>query len=277
VEDQGNHSPTLPSSGRPTHYEKLQETINEIRPEIIFHLAVHRAHLSQRDRWETLQTNILGTTNLLEATMPLNYQRFVHIGSSLEYGVRKRPLKESDRLEPVTFFGATKAAAALLCQQFARANRLPIVVLRLFSVYGYWEAPTRLVPTGIMAALRDREIALTTPGYRRDFVFVEDVVEACLLSLQAERVVGEVINVGSGQQWSNEEVVEMVQAVSGQKVKVRAGEYPPRPSDTTNWVADNRKAKRLLGWKPRHTLRNGLEKTIAWFRLHQEAYADSSI
>jgi nucleoside-diphosphate-sugar epimerase len=145
-------------------------------------------------------------------------------------------------------------------------------MLRLFSVYGYWEASTRLIPAAIMAALRNREIALTPPGYQRDLIFVEDVVEACLLAVEAEKAVGEILNVGSGEQWSNEQVVEMVQAVCGRRFGVRVGAYPARPSDTTHWVADNRKAQELLGWKPRHMLRSGLEKTIAWFRLHRAAY-----
>jgi nucleoside-diphosphate-sugar epimerase len=259
-----------------TNREELRVIIDEVRPEIVFHLAVRRAHLSEEDRLETLQTNIMGTLNLLEAVAPLDYQRFVHVGGSLEYGARERPLEESFHLEPSTFYGATKAAATLLCQQFAHANQQPVVVLRLFSVYGYWEGPTRLVPTAIMAALRDQEISLTPPGYRRDLVFVEDVVEACLLCLQTEGIAGEVINVGTGQQWSNEEIIEMVQAVSGRKIKARVGEYPQRPWDTHYWVADNRKARQLLGWEPRHSLRYGLEKTIAWFRLRQDAYTDHS-
>lgn len=259
-------------SGDITHLDQVQEIINKVQPEVIFHLAVHRASSSSQDRLATFQANVLGTLNLLEATTPLDYHRFIYIGGSLEYGARKTPLRESDRLEPTTFFGATKAASTLLCQQFARANRRPMVMLRLFSVYGYWEPPTRLIPTAIMAALRNEEISLTSPGYRRDLIFVEDVVEACLLAMKAEKAIGEIINVGSGEQWSNEQVVEMVQAVSGRRFAVRVGEYPARPSDTAHWVADNRKAQKLLGWEPRHTLRSGLEKTVAWLRIHQEAY-----
>ncbi len=256
-----------------TDCQELQRTVKRVRPEVIFHLAASGGHPGQQsEREETLRSSILGTANLLEAVTPFNFQRLVHIGSSLEYGVKNEPLKESDRPEPSTFRGAAKAAATLLCQQFAGANRRPVVVLRLFSVYGYWEASTRLVPAAILAALRDQEIALTPPGYRRDFIFVEDVIEACLLALQTEKVLGEIINVGSGEQWSNEEVVDMIQAASGHRVRVQVGAYPPRVSDTHHWVADIRKAKELLGWETRHTLRRGLEKTIAWFRLHQDIY-----
>ncbi len=255
-----------------SHREEIEKTVIAARPKVIFHLARDRGDRSKQDRFETLGLNILGTANLLEATASLDYERFVYTGSLLEYGVRKEPLKESDLLEPLTVYGVTKAAETLLCQQFARAHRRPVVVLRPVTVYGPWEAPTRLVPTAIRAALCNQEITLTVPGYRRDWLFVGDLVEACLLTLQAKNVAGEIINIGSGQQWANEEVVQMVETVSGERVKVRVGEYPPRPFDTSHWVADIRKAKSLLGWEPQHSLRSGLEKTIAWFRLHQDAY-----
>lgn len=252
--------------------EGLKSTVRRIPPEVIFHLTAHGVSPLHKDSSEVLGTNVLGTVNLLEATAPLDYHRLVHFGSSLEYGPKNTRMSESDLLEPVTFFGATKAAATLICQQFARAHRRPVVVLRPFSVYGYWEAPTRLVPTAILAILRNQEISLTSPGYRRDLIFVEDVVEACLLAVQADNAACEIINIGTGQQWANEKVVEMVEAIGGRKARVRVGEYPPRPSDTHHWVADIRKAKRLLGWEPRHTLRSGLEKTVSWFRLHLDAY-----
>lgn len=258
--------------------ELLQRTVTAIRPEVIFHLAAPGGHpSSQADRTEMLVDHLLGTANLLQATEPLDYRRFIHFGSSTEYGPRNRPHRESDLLHPWTTRGAAKAAATLLCQQFGRANHRPIVVLRPFSVYGYWEGPARLIPTAIRAVLSGREIALTVPGYRRDLVFIADMVAACLLAVESKKPTGEVINVGSGQQWSNEEVVETIQALSGRRVRVRVGAYPPRPSDTEHWVADIRKAKRLLGWEPGHCLRDGLERTIDWFRQRGHVYdaADS--
>lgn len=253
----------------------VHKVVERGRPQVIFHLAATGGHASQPwEREEALRTSVLGTANLLEAVVPLDFERFVYLGSSLEYGPRDYPLKESDRMEPMTFRGVAKAAATLLCQQFARANCRPLVVLRAFSVYGYWEAATRLVPTVILAAFRNREVALTASGFRRDLVFVEDVVEACLLALQVKQVCGETINIGSGEQWSNEEVVQMVEALSGQRVRVQVGTYPPRPSDTGHWVAAIGKARQLLRWEPKHPFRHGLEKTISWFRLHQDAYPD---
>jgi len=258
-----------------TDWDGVRRAVDEARPTIIFHLAAAGGHpASGPDRLEALKVAILGATHLLGATAAHDYRRFVHVGSSLEYGPKDTRLSESDAPEPSTYRGAYKAAATVLCRQFARAQRKPIVILRPFSVYGYWESATRLIPTAILAALRDREMALTAPGFRRDFVFVEDVIEACLLAVEADSAPGEIVNVGSGRQWSNEAVVDLVQAVAGHAIRIRLEVHPAHPPDTPHWVADIRKAKAVLGWQPRHLLGEGLEKTVAWFGAHLDEYTD---
>jgi nucleoside-diphosphate-sugar epimerase len=256
-----------------TNRTELQVAIRKIQPHIIYHLAARRSSTSARDRLATLDGNIIGTFNLLETTALLNYHRLIHVGSSLEYGPKPKPLKESDTLEPNTFFGVTKASSTLLCQQFARDYDKPIVVLRLFSVYGYWEGPDRLIPTTIVKLFRKEVLPLTAPGYRRDLIFIEDIIHALICAGKRENSAGEIINVGSGKQWANEEVVEIIQQVSGKKINVLVGGYPARQSDTNHWVADNEKARKLLGWEPRHDLRAGLSKTIKWFDNHMEVYS----
>jgi nucleoside-diphosphate-sugar epimerase len=138
-------------------------------------------------------------------------------------------------------------------------------VLRLFSVYGRWESPSRFIPTAIRAALGGGEMALTAPGVRHDFVYVDDVVDAMLTAATANGVDGEVINVGSGREWTNEEVVDAVQRLTGRVVRVRTGEYPAKTADTAHWVADVGKAAALLGWRPAHDLTSGLRETIEWY------------
>jgi len=247
---------------------ELRRVIASVRPKAVVHLAVRREDGSPDERLATLRANVLGTASLLEATASLDDTRFIHLGSSLEYGAAQGPLREDAPPRPSTFYGATKAAATLLCQQAARAAGREIVVLRPFNVYGPWEKTSRLIPAAIVAALHERELALTAPGYRRDWVFVADVVDACLLALEAEGVNGEVINIGSGEQRSNEEVVALVREVTGRELRVRMGEHLPRPWDSEYWVADVAKAGRLLGWEPRHTLREGLARSIAWHLQH---------
>ena len=238
--------------------DSLQAAVDEARPELVFHFAKHSGHPSSPALHEALTTNVLGTANLLHATARHEYRQFVHAGSWLEYGQSQEPLSESNLPAPCTIHGATKAAATILCQQFAREHRRSNVVLRLFSVYGHREAPARLIPSAIRAALEGVELLLTTPGCHHDWVFTEDVVDACLLASAAEGLTGEVINVGSGESSSNEAVVDAVQAVCGRPIRTRPDAYPQRPWDSPHCCADIRKAGRLLGWAPHHRLRDGI-------------------
>ncbi|MBI3742591.1 MAG: NAD-dependent epimerase/dehydratase family protein [Chloroflexi bacterium] len=255
--------------------EEVQRVVDESQPEIIFNFAKQGGDPSSMDPWEAIQTNILGTVNLLHATRKVNYNRFIQIGSSLEYGARRRRLVETDTLEPTTLHGATKASATLLCQHYARQFHLPIVVLRLFSVYGYWESPARLIPTAIMRGLNDREIILTERGFMHDWIFVKDVVDACVRAITADKIKGNIINIGSGQQASNEQVVATIERILGKKLTIRIGEFTAREYDNHYWRANILKAKKLLEWRPRYSLRAGLEKTVAWIRLHQHEYQDA--
>lgn len=245
--------------------DELRKVLRLVAPEFIFHLAARGVSRSDSDRRELFEANVVGTANLLEASNALDYERFIHVGASSEYGSNALPMSESDCLEPVTAYGASKAAATLLCRQFARSEGRRLVILRPFSVYGPWEPATRLIPTAILAALHGRDMALTVPGIRRDLVFVDDVMDACLAAAERGAAPGEIVNVGSGREWSNEEVVAAVEALCGRKVRARPGEYPLRASDAPHWVAGIQKAERVLGWKPTHSLDQGLEKTIAWW------------
>lgn len=254
---------------------RVAEHVASIRPDYVFHLATERPTPKQFDRERLVQGIVLGALNLLDAVAPLDIKRFVYTGSSLEYGPKREPIKETDTIGPTSLFGAAKASATLLSLQVARERGYPLVILRPFSIYGYWEAPSRLIPTAIREAFRGGEIRLTAPGYRHDFVFVEDVVEACLRALHIDGANGQVINIASGQQTTNEEVVATIGQITGQPLRVKQGVYPAREWDTDCWVADISKARDSLGWEPRHMLSEGLAKTVEWWRAHIDDYGAS--
>ena len=161
----------------------------------------------------------------------------------------------------------------MLCQQFAREEKLPIITLRLFSVYGPHEEPGRLVPTLIRKALANEDLLLARPETARDFVYTDDVTDAYLACLRHPECSGEVFNVGTGVQSSLEDIVRNVLKITGSSSKPVWGAYPSRPFDTSLWVADVQKASDLLGFRAATSLEQGLAKHIAWFKEHREAYA----
>ncbi len=246
--------------------DAVSRAIASARPEVVVHLAAAAGHARNAgERAGALADTVLGTANLLEALRALDLSRLVHIGSGLEYGHAERPLREVDPLDPVTFRGAAKGAASLLTLELGHATGTPVTVLRPFAVYGPWERPPRFVPTVVTAALRGEPISVTAGEAGRDFVFVEDVVDACLAAATAAGAVGEVINVGTGRLTTSVELVERLAAVSGLELDVRVGVHEPRAWDSGRWVADVRKAQDVLGWRAAHDLDAGLAKTLAWF------------
>ena len=175
-------------------------------------------------------------------------------------------MKEIDFLEPNSYYAVAKAAQTLLCQHFARAQKKPICTFRLFSVYGFYEEPTRLVPTLIRSCIKGEDLNMVQPNTARDFVFVGDVVDAYLKIDRLSQLSGEIINIGSGIQTGLKDVVKVILELTKAKVKVHWGKMPARSWDTNIWQGDVSKAKKILGWKARTSLREGLRKTIQWFR-----------
>lgn len=253
-----------------TDAAELARAVRASDPRYVFHLGMTSGHAETADgRRQMLLTSALGTLNLLEAMSTVRPQRIVHVGSGLEYGSSPAPLAESHPLGPSTFRGCAKAMATLLCSQAAEAG-VPIVTLRAFSVYGPGEAPARIVPTTIRAALEGRPFSITR-DCRRDFVFVDDVVEACVRAADAAGVAGSIINIGTGVETANEDLVAAVEEVTGRRIQLGPGRAAPSPLDGSQWVADISRAARVLQWHPVHSLRAGLLESVAWHREHVHA------
>lgn len=245
----------------------IEVAVTRARPQLAVHLAAPGGHPnSARGRLEFLETSVLGTAALVEALADSGCRRLVHVGSSLEYGPRSHPLDEDVLLAPIVPRGAAKASATLVCLAWARTLGLSAVVLRPFSVYGPWEDERRLVPTALRAAVDGTELPLTPSGLVHDFVYVGDVVDAILHALDAgDEVSGEVINIGSGVQTTNEGLVAAASQAVGRPIRTRVGAYPAGPHDTTRcWVASIERARTLLRWEPRTTLTEGLRVTLEW-------------
>jgi nucleoside-diphosphate-sugar epimerase len=246
--------------------ERLRELIGEIQPTVVYHLAVHGAYPTQTNADQIILTDMFGTYNLLKACSEVDYKVFVNTGSSSEYGSKQYAMRECDLLEPTSYYAVAKAAQTLVSQHMARADRRPINTFRLFSVYGPYEEPTRLVPTLVRRCLESKELDMVSPDTARDFVYVDDVVEAYLQIGQLSLQCGEVFNIGTGIQSSMRDVVRAVFQSAGAKVKVNWGTMPARSWDTETWLADTTKVRRILKWAPRTSLAEGIQKTTEWFR-----------
>ncbi len=246
--------------------ESLTFLFKKIKPSYIFHLAAYGNYENEKDISKIIETDIIATKNLLEASLNIDYKCFVNTGSSSEYGFKKKPMKETDILEPVSFYAAAKASSTLLCSVFAKQFNKNIVTLRPFSVYGPWEKESRLIPVVIKSSLNDKTVLLTPGTVKRDFIYVEDIVNAYIKAAGTRKnFKGEVFNIGTGVQHSNKDIIRIVEKITGRRLKVQSGKFKKRYWDTDYWVADVNKTKKYLKWHPKYTLEDGLRETIKWY------------
>lgn len=245
---------------RQDEWLELGKILKLFSPDRIFHLASFGNHNFQKNLEQILDVNIFKTFQLLSATRGLKISSFVLLGSSSEYGKKNEPMKETDLLEPETFYGASKAAATLLAQVWAKNFRQPVVIIRPFSIYGPGEADHRFIPTVIRSCLLKEPMDLD-PNAVHDWLYVSDLIDGILLfSDKASDLIAQVINLGSGTQTTNKEIVETIEMICGKKANIR-NIGKTRYYDKVTWVADISLAK-SLGWKPKTSLFKGLFKTV---------------
>ncbi len=235
--------------------------VRAAEPDVVFSLAAGRAKATAAERAATIAVN---TSPWLVDALPDRCRTVVRLGSSTEYAASPRPLAEDAALEPRGFFGATKAAGSLLLQATAAERGVRAAVLRAFQVYGPGDHAARLVPTVLAAARSGTAVPLPARLSRRDWVWVGDVVDACVRAAADDGLPpGVVLNIGTGVQTSTEDLVETAARVTGRPIATVPGAHPGRDWDTADWVCDPTAARTLLGWAPTVDLAEGLARTWA--------------
>jgi len=249
----------------------VERVVASVKPDWIFHLAAHGAYPNQRDLDTIIATNVIGTANLVLAVERVGCEAFINTGSSSEYGLKDHAPAEDEWLEPNSDYAVTKATATLFCRQVAQRARLPIITLRLYSVYGAYEEPRRLVPTLIVKGLEGSLPPLVNPDVARDYVHVDDVCDAYLLAASTpSQELGAVYNVGTGVQTSLRQIVDATCTLLEIKAEPVWGSMPDRSWDTNVWVSNPALIKASLGWSPHVDLEHGLAETIAWFTANPQ-------
>jgi nucleoside-diphosphate-sugar epimerase len=250
--------------------DRLGTEIQRIRPDWIFHLATYGAYSWQDNSAQAIHTNYLGTVNLIEACLRTGFEVLINTGSSSEYGSKDHAPPEDEYLEPNSFYAATKAAATIFCRYLAQRHKSPIFTLRLYSVYGAFEEPQRLIPQVILKGSKGEFPPLADPDIARDFIITEDVVRAYLFIAASATSLppGDVFNVGTGRQTTIKDVIEIAKDVLNIKTEPVWNSMPNRTWDSTTWVANNDKLCGL-GWKPEYEFRAGFSETVGWFQQNR--------
>jgi len=254
---------------------KIQSVVNKIKPDYVFHLATYGGYPFQQDVKTIVDSNIHNSINLMQALSEYGrLEKFVNIGSSSEYGPKTKPMKEIDLASPIFPYGITKLTQTNFAKYFFVKNGLPSVTLRLFSVYGPLEEPGRLIYDIMTSILRKNILKLASKKAKRDFIFVDDVIEAIKKISKTPNIEGDIFNVGSGKEYSIEEVVNIVQSKLKKDLKVSWGNIEKQRSFETNnhWIANISKIKKEIKWNPKVNFEKGLAKTFEWYENNTNIY-----
>ena len=245
----------------------MDAVVNVVRPTHVFHLGAY-THVGKS--WqrvdECIQTNVQGTVNLLQALEGNGYERLVYLGTSEIYGDVEVPFREDAVVNPISPYSVSKYAGERFCRMFHEGRGWPIVMIRPFNAYGPAQTPDRVIPEIIGCGLRGEELRMTMGRQTREFNFVEDLVDGIVLAGLIDGIDGELFNLGCGEEISMSDVATMILDLLGSSIEPNFGALPERPTEIERMFCDNTLARERLGWSPRHTLRDGLEKTIAWYR-----------
>lgn len=242
----------------------VQDVFEKYKPQTIFNLAAYGAYSKQSNVNLTYETNVIGTVNILENCNP--EMVYIHAGSSSEYGFNCTAPKETDRVEPNSHYAVSKVSGAYILEYYAKVQHLKTLNLRLYSIYGYWEEPDRLVPKLIESARKKGFPSLVSPDISRDFVFIEDCVEAFLdAALKiGDATSGKSYNIATGRKTTIGDLVETSRqafSISGQP---QWGSMTNRKWDLADWYGDPTAFQNDFGWHARTSLEDGLKKTEQW-------------
>jgi len=247
-----------------TDFGAVRRAVEAAKPSIVFHLAAAGVADPAIEPVRAIRVNVEGTVNLLLA-LNGSYELFINTDTCHAYGAGPAPLREIAPPAPIGVYAASKVAAWHFCNVFFRTQGWRIVTLRLFTVYGPRQSPRSLVPSVLLAGLRERELPMTGGEQRRDFIFIDDVVAGYLMTAENPASAGRTINLCSGRGISLRELVSMIESLDV-PLGVKFGALPYRQEEASEIVGDNSLAGEILGWEPKVGLEEGLGITVEWYR-----------
>jgi NAD dependent epimerase/dehydratase len=244
--------------------------------EVVFHLAALIAiPYSYSAPLSYVQTNVVGTLNVLEAARRLGTSRVIQTSTSEVYGTAQFvPISESHPLQGQSPYSASKIGADKLAESYFRSFELPVVTVRPFNTYGPRQSARAVLPTIITQCLAGKTVRLGSLSPTRDLNFVSDTAAGFMACAAHPDAVGRTLNIGSGREISVGDLAKLTASLIGADVRIECEDQRLRPpgSEVERLLADNRLAAEVVGWQPAVTLEAGLQQTIDWFRENAGSY-----
>ncbi len=253
--------------GNMSDEEESRKIIAESKPEIIFNAA---SLVNTTRDFAVLDEVIAGTYgiahNMLRASVSCGVGSFIQFGSIDEYGFGPTPFKESQREEPYSPYSLGKTMATHEALAYGRSHPMKIAVVRPAATFGPGQGSKMLIPNVIAAAMRGEDFDMNPGEQLRDFIFVDDLIDGVLAVGASEKSSGGIFNLGSNVKTMVKDVVNMINGAMGNPITINFGAQEYRKPDFMEFWMDSSKAEKILGWKARTSLEEGIEKTVEWFK-----------
>lgn len=220
-----------------------------------------------------LDTNIIGLYNILEASKKNKINQLIHTSTSEVYGTALySPIDEKHPLQPQSPYSASKIAADNLALSYFYSYSLPVTILRPFNMFGPRQSTRAIIPTIITQVLKKNTIELGNLNVSRDFNFVTDIAEGYEKSIMNKKTLGQTINLGSGLEIKIKELIDLIKHISKKKfkIKIKSKRIRPKKSEVFKLIASNKKAAKILNWKPKFSNRVNLKRALSitydWYK-----------
>lgn len=257
-----------------TDHNELKKLIQTHKPQTIFNLAAYGSYPFQSDIDKIYSVNVNASIRLIELLKKYHFHAYISAGSQSEYGHNNAGPQEAAELFPNSHYALSKTAVSYAMKYYGKVEKLPVFHLRLYSAYGPWEEPTRLIPTLITYALKESFPELVDEHISRDFIYITDIINAllCTAKHKNKELYGETFNIGTGKKTTIKQLVYLIKDLLHLKTEPKFGTMTKRKWDTsTDWYANTIKSNTLLGWSAKIGLIEGLKKTLLWHNyLHHE-------
>jgi len=245
--------------------------------EIVFHLAaLVSIPYSYNCPHSFVNTNVMGTLNVMQSCLENNVKKVIHTSSSEVYGTaRYVPMDENHPLQGQSPYSASKIGADKIAESFFKTYELPVTIIRPFNTYGPRQSARAVIPAIVAQILSGKEtIKIGSLEPVRDFNFVNDTIDGFIKIAQSGNISGEVINIGSGKGITVRELINHITKITQKKVLISSDKKRIRPikSEVTKLICANGKARKLIGWEPKYTIEEGLSITVDFIRNNLNLY-----